>query len=89
MSDWRKLRAVLTLCAALGWWGAWFPELAVWTDAVCVVQEESSASVQTKESVVEYEACEIYNGLLHADREQIKVKSRLIELLLRYMGREE
>ena len=102
MNDWKNLRAVLTICAALGWWGIWFPELAVRADAVCVVQEENNISVQKQENVVEYEAgCyagdpddrkdayEIYNGLLHADKEQIRVKSRLFELLHKYFGSEE
>lgn len=87
MSEWKKLRAVLSLCAALGWWGIWFPELAVWAEAVCVVEEDSeSAAVQRGENVAEYEtAREIYDGLLHADREQIQVKSRLLQLVERYL----
>ncbi len=86
MFDWKKLRAVLSLCVALGWWGIWFPELAVWAEAVCVVEEDSeSTAVQSGEKVVECEtAREIYDGLLHADRKQIQVKSRLLQLVWKY-----
>ncbi len=87
MNDWKKLRAVLTLCAALGWWGVWFPELAVWADIVCVAEEdETNTSVQAGENVVECEAArEIYDDLLYADKDQIQVKSRLLQLIGQYL----
>ena len=80
MTGFKRFRAVVTLCAVLGWWGIWFPELAVWADAVCVVEEDSSEStVQQKKEV--WEICE---GLLKADKEQIQVKSRLLQLVEQY-----
>ena len=87
MSHWKTFRAVLTVCAALGWWGIWFPELAVWTEAVCAVKDEDeSASVQKEKDVVEYEtAREVLDGLMHADREQIRIRSRLLEAVERYL----
>lgn len=77
-TDFYKYRAVLILCAALGWWGLWFPELAVWSDAV-VVREEN-ASVQQEENVIEWETAQtLYRDLMQADRDQIQVRSRLLE----------
>lgn len=87
MRKWKNFRAVLMICAALGWWGIWFPELAVWADAVCVVTQDSAqGSVQQGEKVVECDtAQEICDGLLHADKEQIQLRSRLFTLLEQYL----
>ena len=87
MTGFKQFRAVLLMCAALGWWGIWFPELAVWADAVCVVEEESSGdTVQQAEKVVEYDTVrEIYHGLRQADKTQIQVKSRLLQMIEQYL----
>lgn len=87
MKDWKKMRAVVTICAALGWWGIWFPELAVWTEVVCVVEDgQQGKSVQMEENVVECEDVRrICEGLLKADKEQIRLKSRLLVLIERYL----
>ena len=87
MTEWKKCRVVLMLCAVLGWWGIWFPELAVWPDAVCVAEDmREETSVQTDEKVVECDSArEIYDGLLQADREQIQVRSRLLKLLEQHL----
>ena len=79
MTGFKRFRAVVTMCAVLGWWGIWFPELAVWADAVCVVEEECSEGTQRKD------IREICNGLLKADKEQIQVKSRLLQLVEQYL----
>ena len=80
MTGFKRFRAVVTMCAVLGWWGIWFPELAVWADAVCVVEEEcSESSVQQRKEVRE-----ICNGLLKAEKGQIQVKSRLLQLVEQY-----
>lgn len=77
MSRWNKLRAVMMICTALGWWSVWFPEFAVWADAVCVVSQE------------EEDAIAISRGMAHADREQIHIKSRLLQLLKQQLQKEE
>jgi len=90
MAGFRKMRAILTICAALGWWGVWFPELAVWTDAVCVIPEKKEMSVQWEENVVEYKSVsDIYKGLMQADKEQIRVKSRLLEIICSYFEKRD
>jgi len=87
MTGFKRFRAVIMMCAALGWWGIWFPELAVWADTVCVVEEEySENTVQQREKMIEYDAAwEIIEGLKQADREQIQVKSRLLQLIEQYL----
>ena len=87
MTGFKRFRAVVMMCAALGWWGIWFPELAVWADAVCVVEEEHSQNaVQQGEKVVECDTVrEICEGLRQADKGQIKVKSRLLQLIEQYL----
>ena len=87
MTGFKRFRAIVTMCAVLGWWGIWFPELAVWADAVCVVEEENSEdTAQQTGKVIEYDTVqEIYTGLLKADKEQIQVKSRLLQLVEQYL----
>lgn len=82
MSGWRKFKTVFTICAALGWWGIWFPELALWTEAVSVEEQQA---VQSEENLLEYEtAAQFCNSLLSADREEIQIKSRLLQLVEEY-----
>jgi len=81
MTGFKRFRAVVMMCAALGWWGIWFPELAVWADAVCVVEEECSEGTMQQGKEVR----EICNGLLKADKDQIQVKSRLLQLVEQYL----
>ncbi len=87
MTGFKRFRAVVMMCAALGWWGIWFPELAVWADAVCVVEEECSENtVQQGEKVIECDTVrEICDGLRQADKGQIQVKSRLLQLIEQYL----
>ena len=77
MSRWKTMKAVWLVCVALGWWGFWFPELAVWTETICVAEEESDSRMES--------AREVWKGLMHAQRDQIKMKSRLLEIVERYL----
>ncbi len=87
MTGLKKYRTVLLMCAAIGWWGIWFPELAVWTGAVCAEDgQQQKNTVQQKEKVIECDSVrEIYEGLLQADREQIQMKSRLLTMIDQYL----
>ena len=82
MARWRTWRAVISLCIALGWWGMWFPELALWTESVVV--EETEKNMPEQET-----ARRIYQGLMKADREQIQVKSRLLQMIQGYLFGED
>ncbi len=87
MTRFMKYRAMLVICAALGWWGIWFPELAVQTEAVCVVEENGQKStVQQGKKVLECGTVqEICDGLRHADKEQIQVRCRIFMLVEQYL----
>ena len=82
MRKWRNIKAVITICAALGWWSVWFPEMAVWADAVRVTEgEEMLTANELQEDISWEDARAIGKGLSHADREQIVIRSRLLMLL--------
>lgn len=81
MRGWNKIRAVMMICVALGWWSVWFPEFAVWADAVCVTEDEKEFDNKLQETISLEEARVISRGLANVDREQIQIKSRLLTLL--------
>lgn len=87
MRAFQKYRAMWIICIAIGWWGVWFPELVVWTDAVCVTEDVCQEdSVQMQGKVVECDSVhEICEGLMYADKEQIQIKSRLFMLIEQYL----
>ena len=94
MKQWNKFRAVITICAALGWWGIWFPELAVRAGVVQAVEDVAvegeclSETVQPRENVVQYEDVrKICDGLLAVDKDQIRIRSRLLVLLEQYWSK--
>ena len=83
MTDIKTFRSVLIITAALGWWGIWFPELAVWGNVVCVTAEQSAAEgiAPSQPMNTVREICE---GLKNADRSQIQIKSRLLTAIDQY-----
>jgi len=84
MSRLKIYRVIFIMCVALGWWGVWFPELAVWTEAICIAEETDDAQIE--KNVAEYESArEIFNGLMHAQRDQIRIRSRFLEIVERYL----
>lgn len=74
MRSWRNIKAVIMICIALGWWSVWFPEMAVWADAVRDVEQEDM-------DLTWEQAGAIGRGFSQADRDQIVIKSRLLMLL--------
>ena len=87
MRSWRNIKAVVMICIALGWWSVWFPEMAVWADAVRAVEQEGAEmfnglSEEPLQTGLTWEQAEaIGRGFSQADREQIVIKSRLLMLL--------
>ena len=74
MRSWRNIKAVIMICIALGWWSVWFPEMAVWADAVRAADQEDMGLTWEQAEV-------IGRGFSQADRDQIVIKSRLLMLL--------
>lgn len=78
-----KIKKGLWLLAALGWWGVLFPELSLTRDVCRVVRSDD---MQPEE---ELSQTEIYYRLLSAEPEQIKIKSRLLEILAAYFEKDK
>jgi hypothetical protein len=68
---------VLGICAALGWWGIFYPELTLTPDTYCVVNEDGT--VQKAEDGVEYPfGTTLYYDMLGVGRSRIHFKSKLV-----------
>lgn len=82
--DWIRVRVVLSLCAALGWWGILYPELTMTPDTYRVICGQET--VQKEADVVEWDFDEdIYRDILNADRSQIRFKSKLLQAAEDYL----
>lgn len=71
------LRAVLLLCAALGWWGYLYPDLAFNSETVRILTlDESGEEVLTEDE----EACLIYyRRLMRADHAPVRIRFKFLE----------
>lgn len=75
---WLKLRAVMTICAAFGWWGLLYPEFALTPDTVQVYKENSAGELtQIERNWLDGRT--LFRELLSADREDISIRSKLLE----------
>lgn len=73
---WTGIRVVLSICAAIGWWGALYPELTMTPDTYAVVWEDDA--VQRIENMVEWDSdSDVYRAVLEADGSRIRLKSKL------------
>lgn len=71
------IRIALGLCAAMGWWGLLYPELALTPDTVAVdTGTGKGASVRQSRDWCFDDT--LYFDLLNADRDQITFRSRLL-----------
>lgn len=75
---WLKLRAVMTLCAALGWWGLLYPEFVLTPETIHIYQEDSDGTLTPLEHK-QLDCRELYYNLLNADRKDITFRSKLLE----------
>ena len=71
---WLGIRITIGLCAALGWWGLLYPELALTPDTVKVCEEDGEASPDRKWSFEDG----LYLDILTADRDKVTFRSRLL-----------
>lgn len=75
---WLKSRAVITMCAALGWWGLLYPELTLTPDTVIVYQVDCDGRrIALSESP--FSGRDLYLELLFAKRENITYRSKFLE----------
>lgn len=75
--------ALLAGCAALGWWGALYPQFTLLRGTYDIVREEDELcgdeAVQPEENVIESEldSAQLYWDILEADCSRIRFRSRL------------
>ncbi len=74
---WIGLRIVVSLCAALGWWGLIYPELTLTPETVKVSVEDENGELQELPEEWEFDSS-LYREILNADRSQITFRSRLL-----------
>ncbi len=70
------LRVAAGLCAALGWWGLLYPELALTPDTVTAGMEQENGEICSQPLKWSFD-CSLFLELLNADPEQITFRSRL------------
>ena len=75
---WLKLRAVITMCAAFGWWGLLYPEFVLTPETIQVYEEDSDHALAEVEHD-RFDCRELYQRLLTTDRENITFRSKLWE----------
>lgn len=79
-----KLKKAIWLIYAFGWWGVLYPEFTLTEDTFRVVWVNG----EKREEWDEKSATEIYCELLQAEPKQIKIKSKLWEILMDFLEKE-
>ena len=74
---WIGLRIVVSLCAALGWWGLIYPELTLTPETVKVSVENAEGELQEASGEWDFDSS-LYQEILNADRSKITFRSRLL-----------
>lgn len=73
----KSIHIILGICAAFGWWGLLYPELAMTPSTYNVVYADEA--VQAQENVIEWDFDnDMYWKILEADSSQIRFRSRLL-----------
>lgn len=75
----KDIRILLFVCAALGWWGFLYPELAMTPDTYRVVEQDGAT--RTEGEKIESSRNDIYWEVLNADSSQIRFRSKLLDSL--------
>ena len=73
---WIGIRIVLSLCAALGWWGLLYPELTLTPDTVRITEENEDGEISDLPLEWSFDS-ELYRELLNAEPDSITLRSRL------------
>lgn len=72
----KTISGIVVLCAALGWWGALYPQFTLVEGTYRIVQEDTVSGEDMAES--ELEGSRLYWSIMDADHSQIRFKSRLL-----------
>ena len=74
---WSGFRIIVSMCAALGWWGLLYPELALTPDTVKITVENDESNLDALPLEWDYPS-KLYLNLLDADEGQIIFRSKLL-----------
>ena len=77
MTKWLGIRIVTGICAALGWWGLLYPQLALTPDTVAVRQMTESGVLQEQPMEWDFDS-ELYLELLNAGPDNIIFRSKFL-----------
>lgn len=72
------------ICAAIGWWGIFYPELTMLPDTYTIISEETQETTENaticEENLEEWAFDNtIYQEILRADKSQVKLQSKLFQ----------
>ena len=74
----RTISGILAVCAALGWWGALYPQFTLVEGTYRIVREDAVENSVDSAIESEPDKSELYWSILDADCSQIRLKSRLL-----------
>ncbi len=75
---WLKLRVIVTMCAAFGWWGLLYPELTLTPDTVKIYAEDGQEDLCCQSQEWSFDSG-LYLELLAAGPDKITFRSKLLE----------
>lgn len=75
-NKWFGVRIIISLCAALGWWGLFYPELALTPDTVVLRLNENGEVIREQSPEWTFDSS-LYRDLLNAGPERITFRSKL------------
>ena len=82
---WLGIRIAFGLCAALGWWGLIYPELALTPDTVRIVEKDTDGTVRKKIPDWSFDGS-LYRELMSADPDDITFCSGLFTDFISFFG---
>ena len=77
MKKWLGIRIAAGICAAIGWWGMLYPELALTPDTVLIKTEAGEGVLQEQSPEWDFDS-ELYLELLDAGPSRIVFRSRIL-----------
>jgi len=74
----RVVSGIVAVCAAIGWWGALYPQFTLVEGTYRIVYEDETAMVYEDMTQPEHEGSKLYWSILDEDSSKIKFRSRLL-----------
>ena len=75
-NKWYGIRIMICLCAALGWWGLIYPELALTPDTVVLRLSDNGEVIREPQQEWNFDST-LYRDLLNAGPERISCRSKI------------